>query len=103
MGVYIKGMKMPDRCVTSWLVHCEWYERYGGDYESVHACRLTGAIGIKDADKRRPAICPFTEVKEPHGRLIDEDALFSRWSDHIGTYYDYDEISDAPTVIEAEG
>lgn len=54
-----------------------------------------------------------TEVKTPHGRLIDEDAFSDIWSgNHIGDedegrYHDAqwiyrDEVDKVPTVIEAE-
>lgn len=64
MGIYIKGMDMPNCCEQCFLVSeckCRHYEvlTVAGDYIT----RL-----VKDD-------CPITEVPEPHGRLIDEDAL----------------------------
>ena len=56
MGVYIKGMDMPKDCDSCDIVKdCPlWY------------CTDVGA--------RHPE-CPITEVKEPHGDLIDRDNL----------------------------
>ena len=87
MGVYIKGMTLGE----------------------LNDCVMVGAyIAPEDA----------VEVTEPHGRLIDADKLFG-WYDgqrdeypikketpQYGTlmmYEIFDEIDDAPTVIEAEG
>ena len=104
MGVYIKGMEMPSDC----------------DY-----CPLSNGFGHCNAKHEgilsyvgRDEDCPLIEVTEPHGRLIDADKLFG-WYDgqrdeypikketpQYGTlmmYEIFDEIDDAPTVIEAEG
>ena len=86
MGVYIKGMKMPSSCHKcpccdedyNW---CEVLQR-----------RLVGA-GDKDSN------CPLVEVKEPHGRLIDESKVYSTGVDADAGHC----ITDAPTIIEAEG
>ena len=55
--------------------------------------------------ENRPNWCPLIEVP-PHGRLIDADALTTvtemvngKWK----TYLEVFEITDAPTIIEAEG
>lgn len=63
MGVYIKGMEMPQNCKS-----CNFYNGLG--------CKATGrmfAMFYNVATRRND--CPLTEVPEPHGRLIDADAL----------------------------
>ena len=52
---------------------------------------------------RRPDSCPLEEIKTPHGRLIDADAL----SDKLGSsdrdiYVKAILDEDAPTIIKAE-
>lgn len=65
----------------------------------------------KDADSVRPNWCPLVEIKTPHGRLGDLDALKAQYK--YGEADSEDErlwmmnirrtITNAPTVIEAEG
>lgn len=91
MAIYIKGMKMPKNCEECFLVdscddkHWEITKDdmgYKGEY-------------VKDN-------CPLTEVSEPHGRLIDADALFDSLNIRSVTYNCVINkcIEDAPTVIE---
>lgn len=83
MGVYIKGMNMPRNCADCFLEHkCEKYE----------------ALLWMEINKPRKSDCPLIEVKEPHGRLIDADAIDTSYSDPevIET------LREAPTVIEVE-
>lgn len=56
MGIYIKGIELPKDCDSCGIVKdCPlWY------------CTDVGA--------RHPE-CPLTEVKEPHGELIDKDKV----------------------------
>jgi hypothetical protein len=63
----------------------------------------------------RPIDCPLVEVKEPHGDLIDRDALnigeYEREDDDTGTLEIslgglldlYHKVKGATTIIEAEG
>jgi hypothetical protein len=56
----------------------------------------------------RPDWCPLVEIPEPHGRLIDGDALQCKVDDIGLGYYEVlgvteDTIDSAPTIIEAEG
>lgn len=101
MGIYIKGMKMPKGCyetshgyVCPYLLYCEVYTK---DKPSIN---------------KRPEDCPLIEIKEPHGRLIDADELAecaSQAYDEIGHMWldyftvDYQDIENAPTIIEEEG
>jgi hypothetical protein len=58
----------------------------------------------------RPDTCPLTEVPEPHGRLIDLDALIDQINiDSAGNRGQYgdewlfeDTIEESPTIIESE-
>ena len=70
MGVYIKDMEMPESCKN-----CQWVEEYGGDYDWCYACRHTGKMPLENAEKGRDPDCPLVEIKTPHGRLVDEDAI----------------------------
>jgi len=68
----------------------------------------------------RPDFCQLIDVHEPHGRLIDADALMLKILDYIDEYAGIDDeglhsekwcamketeiaINEAPTIIEAEG
>lgn len=79
MGIYIKGMNMPDHCME-----CE-IAIEDNDYDK--HCPFTK---VECLNIGRQVNCPLTEVPEPHGRLIDVDRL-------IIEDYTYCE---APTVIE---
>ena len=64
MSVYIKGMEMPKNCGECHFCHTEGFESW---------CCPTGREDILfDAI---PEWCPLIGVPEPHGRLIDADAL----------------------------
>lgn len=94
MGVYIKGVTIPEDC---W--HCA--------YEGLFPPCGTGAES--DYKKTRHPDCPLVEVKEPHGRLIDADnGIDKDVKDYEfnGKYAGctiQDMLDCAPTVIEAEG
>ena len=104
MGIYIKGMKMPKKCVFCPLSHwnkideltgCELHQKYIPNAEK------------EFWEKDRPDWCPLVEVP-PHGRLIDADALSI--NDPIKSMMMFggqiviskDAIDNAPTIIEAE-
>ena len=103
MSVLIKGMTRPKNCFECHLT--KWVD--------------DGCAGCWADDKihnaSRPDDCPLVEVKEPHGRLIDGDALKetldyyiceANWGDEVnkGLRWVKDEfINSENTVIEAEG
>ena len=93
MSVLIRDMKMPKNCCQ-----CEWHEYCGGDYDCCHACRRTGAMPIKNAERERNYDCPLVEIKAPHGRLIDADALHLPPEEIASRMA----VQCAPTVIKAE-
>jgi len=111
MSVLIKGMKMPEKCGSCDLFHVE---------SPMHCTVVKGhkTVGAPYG-MPRPDWCPLVEVKEPHGRLIDElrviDAIHERLEvlrTHevfVRKHGDIDllgvmpYIAKIPTVIKAEG
>ena len=107
MAILIKSMKMPFTCLT-----CDFHKCAGGVGDF---CSLTKRRQFRF--KNRPKGCPLIEVPEPHGRLIDADALRDNSSvieidshdsvieinSHDGTILaiNVEIIDDAPTVIPA--
>jgi len=90
MSVLIKGMEMPKDCEQ-----CPCSDSYG--------CAVLSQIMATKEKLGRPDWCPLAEVKESHGRLIDEDDIDIL---SLETSYDqvlvYRAIREAPTIIEAE-
>lgn len=83
MSVLIKGMEMPESCVT-----CRWHERWG--------CGLTG-IGTNTAEG-----CPLVSIPTPHGRLIDADRLPHYTGYALSANEVAKAVETAPTIIGAE-
>lgn len=96
MGIYIKGMEMPKNCNE-----CKF-----GTWSNLHqtACckRHDFDPCFKDYSReymeKRADFCPLVEIPEPHGRLIDGDALGI--TEHDGIFEICHKIKYAPTVIE---
>lgn len=65
MAIYIRDMEMPKYCAE-----CH-FDTFADD---LHYCTIK-QIPTEDYWECRPPFCPLTEVAEPHGRLIDADAL----------------------------
>lgn len=80
MSIYIKGMKMPKGGMIIAI-----YKLQGEFYASANGTELY----------------PLIEI-QPHGRLIDADALANVASRRMGVI-NIGHIDDAPTIIEAEG
>lgn len=115
MGIYIKGMKMPKSCF-----YCQFRKKVNPEEIM---CLATGEIfeeAFVATKKMRNATgkCPLVEVEEPHGRLIDGDALDTRvrqaggmgnveeectedFNDGVLFVLDYF-VKNAPTVIARE-
>lgn len=109
MGVYIKGMRMPENCCE-----CE-IRSYDANAEEEY-CPFNQieclSIGIQDN-------CPLVKVPEPHGDLVDRNILEQELRNGIKAgnleegYEHYANINNmddcvecvkyADTVIEAEG
>lgn len=96
MGVYVKGMKMPDCCVL-----CPFFAGNG--------CNITRQIFPDWLNvASRPDSCPLVEVKALHGRLADvgESASFDARYDHFDDEHMVAAqamLNDLPTIIGAEG
>lgn len=87
MSVLIKGMEMPECCG-----YCPFeYKNY---------CLAKPSLRVESAD-RHPR-CPLVPV-QPHGRLVDADAIPRFASGGVYTAYHFIEaIADTPTIVPAE-
>lgn len=96
MSVLIKGMKMPESCFK-----CDLYDDENNFCKAQKEYMPFASFGrdYKDAN------CPMVEVSEPHGRLIDADALEPDADYDDGEFWAYSEaqVCSAPTIVEAEG
>ena len=98
MSILIKGVKMPRCCEVCPCNDDNWRCGALGDtFDDLEIYNL----------ELKPSCCPLVEVPEPHGRLIDADALkeYGIMAEDYCTdlFVHVDDIDDAPTVIEAEG
>ena len=90
MSVLVKGMKMPESC-------------YGCDLanfftdETPYCRRRMKAVSFSGD---RPSWCPLQEVPEPHGRLIDADALIATHKQVCSRSMKFN-LDLAPTIIPA--
>ena len=69
MSVYIRGMEMPKNCEECPIL-CRAGVKFNG----------FGFLEDKRADD-----CPLVEIKTPHGRLIDGDALHKLFMEYAKT------------------
>lgn len=95
MGVYIKGLKVPD--------NCQWCPF---NYDELDCCagyHLKENINIYEG--KRPDNCPLIPIPEPHGRLVEEhyngELKAKIPQGVIIMYYNADEDKDR-IIIEAE-
>ena len=101
MGVYIKGMKMPESCCC-----CTFFEELEDDSVCTvcHARKHNNSLDHVSIFKRADW-CPLIEVPK-HGRLIDADLLFQHILLTNGNLYanviKTDFLDIMPTIIEAE-
>lgn len=102
MSVLIKDMEMPDSCID-----CRFGKEtnYLGDFEE--KCLANNKCGYVSVRKPRLDSCPLTEIKEPHGRLIDADKLNIHYISPVDGFcvmgVTEEDIELADTIIEAEG
>ena len=93
MSILINGMEMPKCCSKCDLRVIE----IGLDFQ----CAISGET-VDDYYSSRHPKCPIVKVPTPHGRLIDADYIngsgLIEWQKSIVKA----EISQAPTVVEAE-
>lgn len=100
MGVYIKGMEMPENCYKCPVRN----QGFCGDGMK---CGKTGSVlSWYDGNRKRMDNCPLIPVPK-HGRLIEKNAVFEL----IWSFPDVDrqlpvkfmkELYELPTIIEAE-
>ena len=107
MSILIKGMRMPENCIKCPM-------QFGGMCyvmpAEVDESRV--APTVEEAWKQgKPDWCPLVEISEPHGDLIDRDALnigeYEREDDDTGTLEIslggllevYHRVKDAPAII----
>lgn len=98
MSILIKGMEMPTSCDD-----CEFCKRDISGYDWCCIPMTSGRSKPLDEPVAKPDWCPLIEI-QPHGRLIDADALAQAANDFPYGYRGMilAEIAVAPTIIEAE-
>lgn len=99
MSILIRDMEMPKACWECPLkVHL---------FQQLWCTPSNKVINRDDNTEREPD-CPLVEVKEPHGRLLDEDKMIEEIHPFV-TFgsVDYTELKQVlktmNAVIEAEG
>ena len=117
MSVLIKGMEMPKRCYD-----CPLY-RSGNKISNTYSYCSISNSKVERFKISRPEDCPLIEL-QPHGRLIDADALTKVFDlaqesavkdkrDYASAFYSgtamctewwcvEDMVETAPTIVEAE-
>lgn len=102
MSILIKGMEMPTSCR-----YCEF--RHMSLTQNAFCTAAQETIDYMAERTKRLDNCPLIDVPEPHGRLIDADALakldrmVGKLMMYGGEYvYTQAEIDRAPTIIPAE-
>lgn len=102
MGVYIKDLPMPKRCLDCYYL--KWTEA-----PEIYECKFTNRLVLEDdAEEKRHEDCPLVEIKA-HGALIDSANLMIEMMDNavddmqgadgreVGQI-----IMDASIILEAE-
>lgn len=110
MSILIRGIDIPENCYECF---CFQQIKAGIDHPAFNYCVLQNwkqpctpcTMTVVEAKEGIADYCLFSEVFAPHGRLIDADALIQKLNDeHIPYNSDINFfITNAPTVIEAEG
>lgn len=72
--ILIRGMEMPQSCDVCPFVH-ENDDLMHDDYRFLDCAFPNMGMFVTDFIASRHPDCPLGEVKAPHGRLIDADAL----------------------------
>lgn len=93
MGVYVEGMEIPETCI----------ECINSGLRTAIRCSEWTKISAGLRENHRALSCPLVEVPEPHGRLIDADALDYKLGASDRDIYVKYTLEEEPTVIEAEG
>ena len=98
MGVYIRGMEMPQNCAE-----CFFHKVFPTTGVGINQlyCALCGINIVKLSDAQPD--CPLVPVP-PHGDLIDRDPFIDFIKTHWDSYDQWfvDQLEARPTIIEAE-
>ena len=96
MSVLIRGMKLPDK-----PRNCRFYDIDPMGIRKPYCSVQAVCNGLKD--------CPLVEIPEPHGRLIDADALVDCLatllqfpSNLVNGQWIVNTLREQPTIIPAE-
>lgn len=117
MSILIKGLIMPSCC--DGCTFSDWSNLHQTASCKLHDYDPCFADHSREYEDKRADFCPLIEVPEPHGRLIDGDALDTRvrqaggmgnveeectedFNDGVLFVLDYF-VKNAPTVIPREG
>ena len=92
MSVVVKGMDAPARCDDA----CPLFHRAG------HETWCGMKAWLYEPPKNWRDVCPIKQMPKEHGRLIDADELADKCDEPHWCVW-LNEITDAPTIIEAEG
>ena len=95
MSVIIKGVSWPTSCKDCFF--CRIFA-FDPNHLPEPRCLIKGEEIPRQG---KLLFCPLVEIPTPHGRLIDGDALMKTYDDESWTGYYC--ISQAPTILEAEG
>ncbi len=107
MSVLIKGLIMPSCC--DGCTFSAWSNLHQTASCKLHDYAPCFADHSREYTDKRADFCPLVEIPEPHGDLIDRDALEADiCPDWNGLYvpdnaYSEKLIRNAPPIIEAEG
>ena len=117
MGIYIKGLIMPSCC--DGCTFSDWSNLHQTASCKLHDYDPCFADHSREYTDKRADFCPLVEIPEPHGDLIDRDALVKDLTNGIKAgllldgYEKYQNINDmddcvecvkyTDAVIEAEG
>jgi len=96
VGVYIKGMKIPENCIACPMQFGGWCYVSPPEIDERVAPTVDEA-----AEQGKPEWCPLVDLGK-HGRLIDADALDYRLGASDRDIYVKYTVEEEPTVIEAE-
>ena len=99
MSVLIKGLIMPSCC--DGCTFSDWSNLHQTASCKLHDYDPCFSDHSMEYTDKRAEFCPLVEIPEPHGDLIDRDALrIAELDTLIMIRY---KLAYAPTVIEAEG
>ena len=99
MSVLIKGLIMPSCC--DGCTFSDWSNLHQTACCKLHDYDPCFSDHSMEYTDKRADFCPLVEIPEPHGDLIDRDALRIAELDTL-IMIGY-KLAYAPTVIEAEG